>query len=428
MGEIKQDFVRHLVACSIIVVFAAVVLMRLPDIVWDGGRFWAEEGVVYFKNAWDEPWFISWFAVAADAGYVNLAAGIATWLGLHLGGLLRAPEITVTIALTIQCLPVYLILSHDFPWRRSMVATLAAVILCAVPPVTGEVWLNTITSQFHLALCSALIFAAPAQRGVKTYIDCLILVFAVLSGPATCFLMPLFVLDAVRDRQAGSVVRSVILMLGFAVQIMVFLLHPLAERGSHLGPAALLSMISLHTIVLQFSGLDIARDFAKYLAAAHSAHKVLWAGPLIFISFYGVIGIRILKRWDSALARLWVCCLVFALVSFYEAWGGSFGGLLSVIADQRYAFAPMVLNGLLLTGLASDKLGRMRGLFASAAVIVIVIGATNFRRGTAQFANGPPWRPAVAAWRKDPAHILPVWPGAPWAFSLVPFDEPRAHN
>lgn len=398
--------------------FAFLVVVRMPHILLDGGRFWAEEGVVYFEAAVLHPWYQAWFIVAADAGYVNFAAGFATWLGLHLGGIAYAPLVTVLFALLVQCLPAYIAVTHEFPWRRSFVATVVVVILIAIPPVTGEVWLNTITSQFHLALTAALIYAAAERRKIPFRLDCAILAFAVLSGPATSFFMPLFVLDAATRRDRRSIAQAAILFAGFAVQLVVFLLHPLPQRGGHLPVPQLLSVISLHTIFLQFAGIDAARHFSHYLSARHLAHAVLWVGPLIFLAFYGVVAAGITRMRSLVLARLLVAGLVIVLVSFYEAWAGSFDGFMHVVDSQRYAFAPMVINALLVTGLTTGGPKAWRWGFAVLGLVLLVVGASNFRRGLAQFENGPRWQPQVSAWRKNPTNTLAVWPGGHWVMPL----------
>lgn len=399
--------------------FAILVVIRMPHILLDGGRFWAEEGN-YFYTAVVKPWYSSWFFVVSDAGYINFAAGFGTWLGLHIGGLSHAPLVTVLFALLIQCLPAYIAVTHEFPWRKSTVATIVVVILIAIPPVTGEVWLNTITSQFHLALATALIYAAAERRTALFRIDCAILAFAALSGPATSFLMPLFALDALIKRDRKSVVQAAILFAGFAIQLATFLLHPLPQRGGHLPVAQLLSVISLHTIFLQFAGLDAARSLARHLSARHLAHAALWIGPAIFVVFYAIVTAGIAWRRSLTLARLLIAGLVIVLVSFHEALPGSFSGFMQVISGQRYAFAPMAINALLIAGLAAGGAEKWRGLFVVATVVLLFVGGTNFYRGLAMFRNGPLWQPEVAAWRQDSQRTLKVWPGGAWAIGFPP--------
>ncbi len=403
---------------AMVVGFAALVLWRMPLIVLHGGRFWAEEGAVYFPNAWREPWYDAWFAI--HTGYLNFIAGFGTWIGLRLGGVAHAPLVTVFLALLIQCLPVYAILTHDFPWRRSVLGSAAAVLLCAVPPVMGEVWLNTITSQFHLALFAALVLAAPAAGRALFRLDCAILGLAVLSGPATSFLMPLFVLRALRERDWKTIVPAAIVFLGFCVQATIYLFHVMPERGHRLGAAALLSIIGLHTVVLQFVGLYWAQVFADHLTVLHAQHRLLLAGPAIFLGFYGLVGLAIWRARDAVLAWLLAAAILITFVSFYEALDGTFEGFMQVGGGQRYAFIPVVINSLLVIGLARARSGLLGRLFLVAALALVAVGVGGDRQGVAIFADGPAWQPQIALWRQDPARILVLWPGAPWAITLAP--------
>jgi hypothetical protein len=401
---------RHAVfSLALLCLFIALVLCRLPGVVLQGGRFWAEEGVVYTSNALTLPWYDAWFAI--HTGYLNLAAGFATWLALRLGGLGDAPLFTGLIALFIQCLPVYVICTHDFPWRRSALGLAAAVLACALPPLTGEVWLNTITSQFHLGLFAALVFAAPAARRSLLLADCAALGLAALSGPATVFLAPLFALAALKDRTARTVAPALIVLAGFCLQFGIYLFHIMPERGDRLGPVDLLAIVSLHTIVLPFTGFRHAQGFALRLAVTKLA------GPLVFIAFNAVLGAGILRARSGALARLLAASILITLISFYEALDGSFAGLLDISAGQRYAFIAEVADALVIIGLASAMRGSGRLVFAAAAVLLLAVGAFDCRIGAAVFNNGPAWRPQVAAWRNDPSRALVVWPGNPWAFT-----------
>ena len=316
-----------------------------------------------------------------------------------------------------------MILTHEFPWRRSLLGSAAAVLLCAVPPVMGEVWLNTITSQFHLALFAALVLAAPAAGRALFRVDWAVLALAVLSGPATSFLMPLFVLKALKARDRETLIPALIVFLGCCLQATIYLSHIMPERGHRLGVAALLSAISLHTIVLQFAGLHWAQDFADHLTALHARHRLLLAGPAIFLGFYGLIGLAIWRVRNAALAWLLAAAILIAFVSFYEALDGTFVGFMQVGGGQRYAFISVVINSLLVIGLASFGAGWLGRLFLLAGLVLVAVGLTTFRQGLGMFADGPAWQPQIAAWRHDPSRILAIWPGGPWAITLTPHSE-----
>ncbi len=400
----------------LLVAFVAIVVLRMPHILFGGGRFWAEEGVVYFTGALTRAWYEAWFLI--HTGYINLAAGFGAWLGLRLGGILHAPLVTVLFALAIQTLPAWIALTHDFPWRRSLIASASAVALIAIPPVTGEVWLNTITSQFHLALASALIYASAERRRGLAGFDCAILAFAVMSGPATSFLTPFFVFEAVRRRDRASVIQAAILCLGLSIQLVIFLLHPLASRGAPLPPDEILSAISLHTIVLQFAGIGPASAFAKHLLARYHEHRTLWQGPLLLALYYGVVAVGIGRARNATLARLQLAGLVIALVSFREALAGSFDGFMQVVADQRYAFVPMVINALVLVGLAAGPRDAWRRAFALPVAVLLIVGAIDFRLGLALFRTGPAWQPQVVLWKHDAKLTVKVWPGGVWVMTM----------
>ena len=96
--------------------YAAVVLLRMPDILIKR-RFWAEEGEVYFHNAWNERWYDALFAV--HSGYLNLSASIATLLAAHLVPLEFAPLVSTTFALFIQLCPVFLLITGGVEWLRN---------------------------------------------------------------------------------------------------------------------------------------------------------------------------------------------------------------------------------------------------------------------------------------------------------------------
>jgi hypothetical protein len=409
---------KQIVAQSAILAgFVLVVLWRMPQIVLHGGRFWAEDGLVYFANAWNQPWYHAWFATYN--GYFNVAAGLGTWVALQLGGVAHAPIITVLIALLIQCLPVYVILTHEFPWRRSILATGAAVLLCALAPVMGEVWLNTITSQFHLALFTALIFAAPMPATPLFLFDCAGLVLAVFSGPASCFLMPLFMLRALMQREAKAIIFAAIVFSGFCVQAAIYLSNVMPQRGGRLDLPELLSVISLHTVILQFGGFQNAQQFAAALSRVHALHQPMLAAPILLLLFYGGVGAAIWRAGDRVLARLFVASLVISFFSFYEALNGTFAGFMNVVSGQRYAFMPIAANALLVIGLGCASRGTLRNLFSALALVLIVVGVANYRSGLALFNAGPAWQGEVLAWQHDPAHRLNIWPTG-WVINLAP--------
>jgi hypothetical protein len=141
----------------VVVWFAAVlaIALRAPAL-WSHPRFWAEEGAIYFADAFNLPWYDSLFA--PHFGYYSLFANGTALVAARLAPLEHAPLVTLIAALAVQALPVALILLSRAPLWRSWASALTGVVMVSFLPIsTAELWLNTINSQFYLALCTFLV-------------------------------------------------------------------------------------------------------------------------------------------------------------------------------------------------------------------------------------------------------------------------------
>jgi len=77
---------------------------------------------------------------------------------------------------------------------------------------------------------------------------------------------------------------------------------------------------------------------------------------------------------------------------------------------QRYAYVPQALLALSVLALAETSGRTLSALARAASVWLLVIGASEFFFPWIVMANGPAWRPEVAAWQADPHHKLQIWP------------------
>jgi len=408
--QVNREFLRNAIVLTF---FIMLVLFRFPEIVIQGGRLWAEEGVIYLKNALTEPWYNAWFALIPQehAAYINLSAGLATWIAFKLGGLLYAPAITVTIALFIQCLPPFIIITHKFPWKNSLAVSIAAVSICALVPVSGEVWLNTIESQMHLALAAALILAAPIADGWLLNLDLLILILAVFSGPGTSILLPLYIVRTYFERRRGRIIQLSVIFIGFAVQISMYLTHLYAARGFSLTPIDIISISSLHTIVLPFGGLGLARYMSVTIAAINSQNTGLIIVVSLFIMFYLIAALLAMKWRDISLGFLVAASAVCGTVFFAGALTDSYSNMLHLSYDGRYAFVPEVLNCLIIAYIASrGKFFAIKMLSTLLLSWIIVIGISDYRSDNIMFARGPSWDKQIGIWYKNNDYALKIWP------------------
>ena len=235
----------------LIIAFMVLVVIRIPAI-FTVGRFWAEEGVVYFSEAWSRPWFESILTI--HTGYLNLAASFAALLAVHLARVEHAPLVTSAIALAIQTMPAILLATSRIPWLQRPLSLAVALAMLLIPFGAAEVWLNSITSQFHLAVCVGLILAFDTSISWVGVLRGVLLVVAPLAGPVSGTLTPLFLLRAVLERSRVRLLQALLLGVPTLMQAFIVYTHPEPSRTIGIGLPLLLAVCGIQNIVLPLTG------------------------------------------------------------------------------------------------------------------------------------------------------------------------------
>lgn len=392
---------------SLILLFAALVALRIPA-VFTAGRFWAEEGPVYFYAAWTRPWFEALFTI--HTGYLNIAASTAALLALHLVPLEQAPLVTSTIALAIQTLPAVLLATSRIPWVQRWPWLAVGLTMLLIPGGETEVWVNSITSQFHLALCVGLILAADIRGGWVGFLRAVVLVIAPLAGPVSGTLVPLFLLRAGLERSRGRLIQTVLLSVPVLIQVVIVVTHPEPARSIGIGLPLLLAVIGIQNVVLPFMGQG--RTLMIALANFHAFEN---GGIPIFPIAAAVValsglGLAIWRYGDRA--ALWLFAAGCALAAGSYSAALTLGQPLNLLlwVGARYTFAPAVLLSLSLLSLAAHGPLHRRAVPLLAVSWMICTGAIQYFHVPPSDAHGANWQAEVAAWRRDPNYKLHMWP------------------
>ena len=415
---------RHprLTRALILVLFAVLVLVRMPEILIKG-RFWAEEGRNFFADAWAMPPLAALFH--SYGGYLNLVANAATLAARLLLPLPLAPYLTIAVALVFQLLPPLLLLTARDAWLDPLPTRLAAILLLLLVPGTEEIWLQTLHCQFELTICCALILALETTTEAAALARLAILLLTPLCGPGVFALVPLFLARAALDRSRARLLQGLVLAAATAIQIAVFV-EPFAGRAYHIDPVMLLCVVSLRHIVEPFFGLKVAyaaggevrRQFA-------SGNLPVWALLLPVLVFLPLTVLMLRARRAAAARWLLAAAFLTGLAAYYGAIGGA-AVLIGAQSGERYVFVPQALLGLAILALAATAGRRVAPAAAFAVVWLIVVGAATFPATLQDIRNGPSWRAEVRAWQRDPSHALRIWP-AGWTVTLPP-SAARAHS
>ena len=395
---------------------AVAIAWRLPTVVGEG-RFWAEEGMIYYARAWHMSALDA--LVALHSGYLNIVANVATLVASRAVALEHAPMVTAGIALLIQLLPALLLATASEPWLRRPAPLVAAMLLTVLPVRAGELWLNSITSHFHLMACVGLILALAPRAGGVGRLRLAVLLIAPLSGPGNAFLWPFFVLRAWRERSATRWVQVAVMALGIAVQAALVLAAPIENRPFGAPIQVVLAVMGLEHVVLPLLGGQLAAPLSHGLYLAfEGGHRPLWIMALP-VAVLGGMGLLAWRRADSTTLWLFLAGLWLAVVSYYTALTPNAPNTLLLGLGMRYAFPPTLLFGACLVGLAaSTQAPWLRHSATGAVWWVLAVGATSYFDNPG-FTTGPSWRREVAAWRANPAHPIQLWPPG-WVMRLEP--------
>lgn len=387
------------------------MVLRLPHVLQ--GRFWAEEGDVFLLLAWQHPWLAALFQ--SYGGYLNLTANLGGVLAWHAVVLDDAPFVTMALAFAIQLCPVLLMLGARCDWL-SRPSVLAAALACMLlVPGTEEVWLSTIGSQTHLALCAALILAFRPSGPKTAAFRLVLLALGALSGPGSWMTAPLFALKLARDRSGQAAAEAVALCAGIALQL-IFFFHPYGAREFSLRPIADLCVIYERFIVQPFGGFQLMDAVGRHLLHAYQANMLPRWPAMAALAAAGIFAIAVWRARVTELRWLLAACVLIlagtlfgALRPFSDMFVAGFSG--------RYQYVPQVLINLCVLGIAANTRTAAFPLAATALACLMTVGAFAYAHPLTAVAEGPSYARELALHRRDHRHAIAGWPTG-WSVRL----------
>jgi len=161
---------------------------RRPDALFHA-QFWAEDGRVWFADAYNLGWAPALFHTWGRCFHTlpRLAAACALLAPLSV-----APLLLNLVAIAAQALPVNLLLwSRSSVWGKLPFRALLAVLYLVLPNST-EMSCGITESEWLLALCAFLLLVASVPESPACrFFDLSLVLLSGLSGPFALFLLPL---------------------------------------------------------------------------------------------------------------------------------------------------------------------------------------------------------------------------------------------
>ena len=411
-------------------------------------RFWAEEGVVFFSFARTHG-VIEAF-LQPHLGYYSLLPNLASILAARVVSLENAPLVTTLVALGVQCLPLCLVVFGRGPYWQGLIRKTVVVAIIFLAPLSYEVWLNTINSQFYLCLFTLLLLLEPPPAVAGRFSSWslrLSLCLAGLTGVLSCLLVPLYWLRALIEKKREVVVWALILSACTLVQLAVVVKSGSAKvdagvitamglklpvRSVHIDPPTLGSILMVKNGLLNFFGLSSSASMAKMIhgwyVKAGIEHQLFGYGSLILLASL-MLGLS--RRIPGAARYLLPGGFVSLVVpSTALALVSDLGVLIGPYAAHRYYFVPNVLVLLMVTcAIDWENPKRLVKPLNMACLFLLCMavfgGVRDFRnfqgvKGQVYDVSWPRWKEEIARWRKDSSYPVKLWPAPQWQMTIDP--------
>lgn len=414
-----------------------LAMTRSPYILLEG-RFWAEEGHVFYVAIRDAtPRISGLFFFFEKSGYASLLANVvvfaATLVPLRSAPLVTAwvsVAVIISIALVVQRA---LLLRVNEGAHRAVrwFATLSPILVMAGPAAYPETWANAINLHHHLPVLSFVLVAAfPVSEKQGGRVRVLLPFFLGASSPYSAVVG---LLDwwgpggIARGRQRRAAIAA---SLGFAVQASALIAATRAasvidERTFTVSPARVVENL-VYVLASATIGQDEVLAFVSAIERTPSAGTasatpamltygvVILLAAAVFVTLASVLQLRLVLQTALSLAAIVI------LVSI-----AAFQG----VGRGRYAVAAVgILVAATLLGFfsarADEHQERVTGIVAVLVALFVTAGVTEFwtlqREVFLSCESCPSWSDQLSEFRDSGADEaeIPIWPEPQWSMRV----------
>lgn len=179
-----------------IFIMSILLFLRKPDSFLNP-QFWAEDGFLFFKEAFYNP-FSS--IMNPYAGYLHLIPRLIASIGS------MAPIKNIPFFYNFICFILYLIIgNYIFNERLNLKYKFLFIFSIILVPVSSEIYLTLSHIQWFTSLFLILIFLQnKPTKGIHSFSDFIILFLCGLTGPFIIIFIPLYWLKAIKEKSSHN--------------------------------------------------------------------------------------------------------------------------------------------------------------------------------------------------------------------------------
>ena len=387
------SFKIALVVCCIL-----LIIIREPDLLVSP-RLWAEEGFIFYSFAlhhsiWD-------IFTTAHVGYLTLFNSIVSLIQAKAFSIENAATVSTYMGFLVQLIPVYIItFTNNKFWDSALKKVISAFIVIIV--MAPELWVNTTNSHFIFGLITFLIMLVSATElsTFNKYFFRLLLLIGGLTGPASIFFTPTFLLKAYKEKSKEKIIQAGIITLCAFIQACVILYAIFFNNKYNRLTVHNLKITRYHFIIDNFSLLP------------HSAHLNYQLFSVDLTTLFGLLTgclyIFLLVKYrgkDSYLIPL-LSVIVVAIFSTL--------GSLDMAGGARYAYVPTCVLLIIITSQIFElPFTKINYVVLPILLICLTTNAIWYRPLIHEWMykpSAPKWKNEVAKWRADTTYLPKTHP------------------
>ncbi len=401
-----------------------VIFFYRSPYIFLNGRFMAEEGFLYFANAYKFGFLYSLLFVDFTSGYLNLWANIAGIIS-NLFDLKVAPLVSNYVSLIPKIFIIYLILYYRSALLVKFEHKVLFLLIVFLSPLNvPEIWLNSINSQIFFCIITFILIFINYENERINFFHLILIIFSGLTGIYSCILSPIFFFKYLITRNKQNLLNFISIFVCSLIQISLIFYGKLTEQLYEEKMSAINFDLFVNYIYNVFIKAFLGTSFVKYLYYNYinpdlslyfiSTLVTLLFFSTIFFSYYFLKNQSVLsvKNRFFIFSSLY-CLIATSIVVMIGAVANYVGG--------RYAALPSfyLLVTVLITYILLHNF-KVRYFFLIFLLIAITAGIYEFRPPTKNVKHQyikfldcigcPDWEIEHSKFKKDNNYPLKIWP------------------
>lgn len=204
---------------------------RSPDI-FSQGRFWAEDGSLYFQNALKNSFIENFFKIYTPTiGYYNLfsriTALVSSKFALEISAL-----VNVYLSYSVVIYIFFLILfNNSYLYNKNIEKFAYCLLVVVCPTFVPEIWVNSVNAQIYLSVAALFIlYSKNIENLLFKYLNPIILFIGGFSSVYVFFLTPFFFIKYKFLKNKYNLINLIILFVSFIFQLIFYVYSKLSGQ------------------------------------------------------------------------------------------------------------------------------------------------------------------------------------------------------